>query len=109
MSEKTVELSVPTDANGRRIIAPTLHHYGTMTANIDAMVEWYGKVLGFVVTGSSTSPIPSAYVSNDLAHHRGGFFTAPGLATDLPKPRKGVGHVAFEYESLDDLLESWSG
>jgi catechol 2,3-dioxygenase-like lactoylglutathione lyase family enzyme len=98
---------MPADANGRRIIAPTLHHYGTMTGNIDAMIEWYGQALGFVVTGSSTSPIPSAYVSNDLVHHRGGFFTAPVLATEVPAPRRGVNHVAFEYDSLDDLLESW--
>ena len=89
------------------VIKPTLHHYGQMTPNIDAMVEWYGKVVGYAVVARTTQPIASAYVTNDLVHHRGGFFTAPNLATDLPRPRKGFGHIAFEYDSVDDLLESW--
>lgn len=106
MSSTTTD-SAASEAPGKRILKPALHHYGVHTPNIDAMTDWYAKVVGFYVAGSSTSPIPSAYVTNDGAHHRGGFFTPPVLHEDLPRPMKGVNHVAFEYESLDDLLESW--
>jgi catechol 2,3-dioxygenase len=103
----TITDEARTGTSGRRVLKPTLHHYGTMTADIDAMVEWYARVVGFEVVAAATSPIASAYVTNDDVHHRGGFFTAPNLATDLPRPRRGYGHVAFEYDTVDDLLESW--
>ena len=31
---------------GRSTVCPTLHHFGLKTSNLDAMVDWYGKVLG---------------------------------------------------------------
>ena len=31
---------------GRKAVSPTLHHFGLKTSNLDAMVDWYGKVLG---------------------------------------------------------------
>src|SRR5271170_1457384 len=30
----------------RKAACPTLHHFGLKTSNLDAMVDWYGKVLG---------------------------------------------------------------
>lgn len=96
-----------TGASKRPVLKPMLHHYGTMTANLEEMVEWYAKVVGFEVVARPTLPITAAFVTNDHAHHRGGFFTPPVLATDLPRPRRGVNHVAFEYAGVDDLLESW--
>ncbi len=102
------ETQTQTTREPERVIAPTLHHYGVVTANIEAMVEWYAKVVGFEVTAAAQSPIPSAYVTNDDVHHRGGFFAAPLSHGELPVPRVGVNHVAFEYDGIDDLLTSWT-
>jgi catechol 2,3-dioxygenase len=30
----------------KKVIHPTLHHYGLTTANLGAMKDWYAKVLG---------------------------------------------------------------
>ena len=30
-------------------VHPKLAHYGLVTANLDAMTEWYGKVLGMTI------------------------------------------------------------
>src|SRR5260370_9629758 len=29
----------------RTVVRPTLHHFGLTTANLEAMVDWYAKVL----------------------------------------------------------------
>jgi catechol-2,3-dioxygenase len=99
------ETSVP--AAERRLIKPTLHHYGVNSARRDELIDWYAKVVGFEVVAASESPIPSAYVTNDGAHHRSGFFTPPSMDTTEVGTRLGVNHIAFEYEDIDDLLESW--
>ena len=91
-----------------RIIKPVPHHYGVNSARREELLAWYAEVVGFEVTSAGDSPIPSAFVTNDRAHHRSGFFTPPGLNPEAPRPHVGVNHVGFEYESVDDLLESWA-
>jgi catechol 2,3-dioxygenase len=53
------------------------------------------------------TPFPSTWTSNDWAHHRMGFFSIPGLEDTVNRSSPGINHVAWEYESIDDLLESW--
>jgi catechol 2,3-dioxygenase-like lactoylglutathione lyase family enzyme len=106
MTETQVHAQATSESE--QVIKPTLHHYGVVTSNIEAMVDWYAKVVGFEVTAAAGSPIPSAYVTNDEVHHRGGFFAPPLSHGELPVPRVGVNHVAFEYEGIDDLLTSWT-
>ena len=60
------------------IVRPTLHHFGLTTANLEAMLDWYGKVLGMTPNHQTSQPLgakgPSgvrvAWVSNDEANHR---------------------------------------
>ncbi len=101
-------------ANGS-IIKPRLHHWGMRTIKLDEMVDWYMTVCGYEIVlearqtdVSEQSPPQSAYVSNDDEHHRGGFFKLP-MFEDHPKRNfmPGVNHLAFEYDSIDDLLASW--
>jgi catechol-2,3-dioxygenase len=40
-------------------------------------------------------------------HHRMGFFAVPGTDLEITPSSPGINHVAWEYESLDDLLSSW--
>jgi catechol 2,3-dioxygenase len=98
-------------------IHPKLQHYGIATANGEAMVEWYRKVLGMTVNFRFTAPagahngppFSATFVSNDEVHHRIVFFDLPRLADDPDKVRHPrVQHVAFEYQTLDDLLGTYA-
>jgi catechol 2,3-dioxygenase len=98
------------------IVHPKLQHYGIATANGEAMIEWYRKVLGMTVNFRFTAPagahngppFSATFVSNDEVHHRIVFFDLLGLADDAGKLRHPrVQHVAFEYQTLDDLLGTY--
>ena len=109
--------------NTEIIIHPKLRHYGLTTANLDAMIDWYRKVLGMTVNHRSTRGGPPraagapqfgppfsavAFLSNDEVNHRLVFFEVPGVVVDPDKSRHArLQHVAFEYRSLDDLLGTY--
>ena len=94
-------------------IHPTLQHCGLTTGNLDGMLEWYGKVLGITVNQRVAAPAGSpfttvAFASNDEVNHRLSFFETPGLPVDDDKDRHArVQHLAFAYETLDDLLGTY--
>ncbi len=99
--------------NTEMTIHPKLQHCGVTTGNLDGMLEWYGKVLGMRVNKRVAAPAGSpfktvAFASNDQVNHRLSFFETPGLPTDGDKDRHArVQHIAFEYETLDDLLGTY--
>jgi len=97
-------------------IHPKLQHFGLTTANLDAMLDWYRKVLGMTTNGRVGPPsgaqkgpsFSAAFASNDEVHHRIALFDMPGVAADPEKYRHArLQHVAFEYETLDDLLGTY--
>jgi catechol-2,3-dioxygenase len=104
--------------NTEIIVHPKLQHYGLVTANMDAMVDWYRNVLGMTINHRSAvstgarngAPFSAfAFVGNDEVHHRVVFFEAVGVAPDPDKRQhSGLQHVAFEYETFDDLLGSYT-
>ncbi|HYY26853.1 MAG TPA: VOC family protein [Chthoniobacterales bacterium] len=105
--------------NTEIIVHPKLQHYGLTTANLDAMLDWYRKVLGMTINhhrSMGPARVPNgppfsalAFVSNDEVHHRIVFFEMPGLVVDPDKRRHArLQHVAFEYETLDDLLGTYA-
>jgi catechol 2,3-dioxygenase len=96
---------------------PKLQHLGLATANLDAMVDWYRKVLGMTINRrlapaageQKGPPFSAAFLSNDEVHHRIVFFELPGLAVDPDKRRHvRLQHLAFEYQTLDDLLGTYA-
>lgn len=95
-------------------IHPKLQHCGLTTGNLDGMLEWYGKVLGMTVNkrvpALPGSPFKTVvFASNDEVNHRLSFFETPGLATDAEKDGHArVQHMAFTYETLDDLLGTYA-
>jgi len=103
--------------NTEIIAHPRLLHYGLITANLDAMIDWYRKVLGMTINNRSEVPARAqggppfsafAFVSNDERDHRVVFFEMPGASPDPDKRRHtGLQHVAFEYATLDDLLGTY--
>jgi catechol 2,3-dioxygenase len=94
-------------------VHPKLQHCGLTTGNLEGMLEWYGKVLGMTVHKRVAAPAGTpfktvAFASNDEVNHRLSFFETPGLPTDGDRDRHArVQHIAFEYETLDDLLGTY--
>jgi len=94
-------------------IHPKLQHCGITTGNLDAMLEWYSKVLGLFVHNRVKAPAGSpfktvAFATNDEVNHRLSFFEASGVSIDNERERHArVQHIAFEYETLDDLLGTY--
>jgi len=99
--------------NTEIIIHPKLQHCGITTGNLNAMLEWYGKVLGMTVHKRVAAPDGSpfktvAFATNDEVNHRLSFFETPGLPADADRDRHArVQHIAFEYKTLDDLLGTY--
>lgn len=97
--------------NTETIVHPMLQHFGLNTSNMDAMLDWYRKVLGMTLNhrtqGGGRSPWSSmGFVSNDETNHRISFFESARAAGD--GAREGhLQHVAFAYQSLDDLLGTY--
>jgi catechol 2,3-dioxygenase len=84
---------------------PTLHHVNLKTIRLHEMIEWYGTVVGvkplFMFPGG-------AWMSNDAANHRVALLAAPSLTDDPDKlAHTGLHHSAFEYDSIDGLLDNY--
>jgi catechol 2,3-dioxygenase len=85
--------------------APSLHHFSLKTCRLDEMIEWYSAVAGFRVMHRFEG---GAWLTNDAANHRLGLLCSPQLADDPEKLlRTGMHHAAFEFETLDDLLDAY--
>jgi catechol 2,3-dioxygenase len=98
------------------IIRPTLHHFGVETRQLERMVGWYAKVVGMDTIYSTSNaggsdpsgPVGAAFVSNDRAHHRIAILSLPELQEDADKKTHvKFQHVAFEYATIEDLLNSY--
>ena len=98
-------------------IHPKLQHYGLTTANLDAMIDWYRKVVGITVNHRSAVPAgvqggrrsrPSRSPAMTRPIIASSSSRYPGIAADPDKSRHArVQHVAFEYQTLDDLLGTY--
>jgi catechol 2,3-dioxygenase len=101
----------------KRIVRPTLHHYGLTTANLEGMITWYATVLGMSVVFESSAPlgpdapipVSAAWVTNDAANHRIGLIAIRQLTADPERSHHvRLQHIAYEYPSLDDLLDTYA-
>lgn len=99
------------------IIHPTLHHFGVETRHLEKMIDWYAKVVGMVTICSTSNTLGSeagasmraVFVSNDRANHRMALFSMPELQEDTDKKAHvKLQHVAFEYATIDDLLNTYT-
>jgi glyoxylase I family protein len=88
-----------------------VHHLGLTVRDVDTSAAWYGRVLGFRVTGRFDAPDGArrkVFLGHDgfgirlgLTEHRG----AGGEAFD--ETRVGLDHLAFGVTSRDEL-EAWA-
>jgi len=110
MSSVGVQSEPVMDDNGAKVIPPKLSHTGNATPRQAEMLAWYRNVLGQEPTleaGPPATPFPGVWTSNDDVHHRMGFFAVPGLQDQVDRTSPGVNHTAWEYDTIDDLLETW--
>jgi catechol 2,3-dioxygenase-like lactoylglutathione lyase family enzyme len=105
------------NTNPDNIIRPMLHHFGITTANLQAMKDWYAKVLGMAPTHETAAPdgaaalppMQASWVTNDGANHRIAIMALPGLTPDPDRSRHPrLQHVAFELPSIDALLQTYA-
>ena len=86
-------------------VKPVLHHVTFKTTRLNEMIEWYGNVVGMVPNYRDTV---AAWMSNDAANHRVALLAVPGIEDDPARiPHAGMHHSAFEYPSIDHLLETY--
>lgn len=80
-----------------------LAHLVLRTARFAEVVDWWSTVLHLEVRHGS--PVIS-FLTYDDEHHRLAIINNPNLE-DNDKSRAGFEHIAFTYESLDDLLATY--
>ncbi len=77
-----------------------LAHVVWRTADVERMVSWYCTVLGAKVVFQSPE---LAFITYDDEHHRVAFVNEASEA-EPDRSARGLHHVAFTYDALDDLL-----
>jgi catechol 2,3-dioxygenase len=84
---------------------PVFHHALLKTSRMQEMIDWYAAVVGIEPVFQAPG---IAFLSNDGANHRISLAGGPHFR-DNPQFRTfaGMHHLAFEYASVDDLLDSW--
>ena len=92
-------------AAGMEVKVPILHHVNFKTIRMSAMIDWYGKVIG---ARKQFQNDVMGFVTNDQVPGRIALLTSPNLTDDAEKTsHTGMHHSAYEYESVDDLLQTW--
>lgn len=87
------------------VITPAMHHVNLKTIRLQELIDWYGTVAGLTPNFQYEG---GAWLTNDAANHRLALLTVPGLEDDPDKVRHtGLHHTAFEYASMDDLLDTY--
>lgn len=84
---------------------PTLHHVNLKTTRMSEMIAWYGKVIG---ARKQFQNDVMGFITNDQAPGRIALLTSPKLTDDPDRAtHTGMHHSAFEYASVEDLLQTW--
>jgi catechol 2,3-dioxygenase len=109
-NKKTVKRAkaVKRPAGGKRAKAvkrPVFHHALLKTPRMEEMIDWYGKVVGIEAVFQAPG---IAFLSNDGANHRISLAGGPQFRENPAyRTAAGLHHLAFEYDSVDDLLDTW--
>jgi catechol 2,3-dioxygenase-like lactoylglutathione lyase family enzyme len=98
------EAIFPPTARQRGLVAPSqFAHVVYLTTNYEALVGWYKLAFeAEVVFGNADI----SFLTYDEEHHRIAIVRAPGLAP-RPAGTVGVHHVAYSFESLADLFQTY--
>ncbi|NHN36522.1 biphenyl 2,3-dioxygenase [Pseudomaricurvus alcaniphilus] len=91
-------------AKDKKIVPVKLAHIVLKTKQFEAMASWYGKV--FHMEDVFKNDILN-FMTFDEEHHRLVLINMPSEIGDHDPMRVGLGHYAFSYANLDDLLETY--
>lgn len=81
---------------------PVYHHVQLKTTRLDALIEWYGLVVGMRPNFRTDQVV---FITNDDANHRIALLATPELSDDPDKvSHTGMHHTAFEFATLEHLL-----
>jgi catechol 2,3-dioxygenase len=84
---------------------PVFHHALLKTARMQEMIDWYANAVG---TEAVFQAPGIAFLSNDDANHRLSLIGNPQFRDNADfRKYAGLHHLAFEYGSIDDLLDTW--
>ncbi|MBL8630399.1 MAG: VOC family protein [Rhodospirillaceae bacterium] len=95
---------MPKPARARGKIAPVkLGHVAIRTKQLDAMLDYYGKLLEAEVAFRNES---MGFITYDEEHHRLAIIQMPDLQ---PPPEKSTGldHISFSFTTLGELLDTY--
>jgi catechol 2,3-dioxygenase len=98
--------AVPAD----QVIPPSrLHHVVVKTRRLQEMKEFYANLIGTkeVATFAFPGDLSASFVSYDSAQHRLAFFSSSAFEGENEPGRAGLHHVAFEYDTLEDLVHTY--
>ena len=105
--KRAVKTAGTTKAAKRKKVVknPAFHHALLKTSRMQDMIDWYAAVVGIEPVFQAPG---IAFLSNDGANHRISLAGGPQFR-DNPQFRTyaGLHHLAFEYASVDDLLDTW--
>ena len=87
-----------------RIAPAKLAHVVRRTTRLEEMIAWYETVLAARVVHRDDM---LAFLTYDDEHHRIAIARIPGLE-DGSQMAAGTDHIAFTYEDLGDLLNTWA-
>jgi catechol 2,3-dioxygenase-like lactoylglutathione lyase family enzyme len=87
-----------------RIAPAKLAHVVRRTTRLEEMISWYETVLAARVVHRDDM---LAFLTYDDEHHRIAIARIPGLE-DGSQMAAGTDHIAFTYEDLGDLLNTWA-
>ena len=89
----------------KSVIHPKFHHVNLKTTRLQEMIDWYSTVVGAEVNFQYEL---GAWLSNDAANHRIALLAFPNFTDDPEKEtHTGMHHTAFEYDSFDDMNDSY--
>lgn len=87
------------------VVSPArLAHVVIRTRQYEAVVAWYKLVLGARVQFEASGKI--CFLTYDDEHHRIAVVDVP-ILVDRPPMATGVDHIAFAYDSLADLVDTY--
>lgn len=91
--------------SAKAIKIPIFHHALLKTSRMQEMIDWYAAVVGIAPVFQAPG---IAFLSNDGANHRISLAGGPQFRDNAQfRTFAGLHHLAFEYASVDDLLDSW--
>ena len=93
-------------SEGSTLTQPILHHVNLKTTHMQEMIDWYAIVVGLTTVFQFPG---GAWLTNDAANHRLALLTSSRMSDDADKiAHTGMHHIAFEYPTLDDLLNTYT-